>query len=82
MQYLFFFQEGVEIVYDYHRCQMMLQVNYFLYKPEAVGSYWLRKVFLRVLSTILFSLCPCKNVYSKKYSTYNKNKIHSNIIKL
>jgi len=35
----------VEIVYDYHYYQMMLQVNnFFLYKPEAVRSYWLPKL--------------------------------------
>jgi hypothetical protein len=36
--------EGVETVRDYHYYQKMMRVTNFLYKPEAVGSYWLPKL--------------------------------------
>jgi hypothetical protein len=35
--------KGLEIVYDYYYYQMMLGVNNFLNKWEAVRSYWLPK---------------------------------------
>jgi hypothetical protein len=35
--------EGVYIVYDYHYYRMTLQVNIFLYTPEAAKSYLLPK---------------------------------------
>jgi hypothetical protein len=35
--------EGVQTVCDYHYYQIMLRVNNFVYKPEAVKRYWLPK---------------------------------------
>jgi hypothetical protein len=31
--------EGVEVLHDYSYCQIMLRVNNFVYKPEAVRNY-------------------------------------------
>jgi hypothetical protein len=37
------YNEGVDIVYDYHYCQLILRVNISLYKPKAVRSCRLPK---------------------------------------
>jgi hypothetical protein len=39
MLYYEYYIYGVEI--GYHHYQMMMRLNNFLYKPEAVRSYWL-----------------------------------------
>jgi hypothetical protein len=56
MKKIYIQYEGAEIVYDYHYYQLMLQKNIFI-QSEAVTSYWVTQTgFLRMLSTILFSL--------------------------
>jgi hypothetical protein len=53
---------GIQIVCDYHYYQMMLRVNnFFLYKQEAVRSYWLPKEASEECFQLFCSLSPSNN---------------------
>jgi hypothetical protein len=56
-----FLYEGAEIVYDYHCYRLMLRVNSSFYTNQ---KRWPKQHFLRILSTVLFSLSPCNKFYN------------------